>query len=93
MKWRKSEIPEHLLIFFEESGEVETIHNNHPTVKPIDIMRELVRLVNPPGSVCLEPFAGSGTTLLACKEEKIDFVGIERESEYVRIAKMRLEEN
>ena len=63
--------------------------NNHPTVKPTDLMAWLVRLVTPPGGTVLDPFAGSGSTLVAAKREGFDFIGIEREKEYVEIAKAR----
>src|SRR5690606_7829706 len=63
--------------------------NNHPTVKPTDLMAWLVRFVTPPGGVVLDPFAGSGSTLVAAKREGFDFIGIEREKEYVEIAKAR----
>jgi DNA modification methylase len=64
--------------------------NVHPTVKPIDLMRHLVRLVTPPGGVVLDPFLGSGTTCLAASEEGFRSIGIEREAEYLEIAKGRL---
>ena len=64
--------------------------NVHPTVKPIDLMRHLVRLVTPPGGTCLDPFLGSGTTALAASEEGFRCIGIEREAEYLEIAKGRL---
>jgi DNA modification methylase len=64
--------------------------NLHPTVKPIDLMRWLVRLVTPPGGTVLDPFAGSGTTGCAAVLEGFDFVGIEREAEYVAICRARL---
>jgi DNA modification methylase len=64
--------------------------NTHPTVKPSRLMRHLVRLVTPPGGVVLDPFLGSGTTALACQAEGFDWVGIEREAEYVAIAEARL---
>jgi DNA modification methylase len=64
--------------------------NVHPTVKPIDLMRHLVRLVTPIGGTVLDPFLGSGTTALAAEQEGRDWVGIEREAEYVRIAEARL---
>lgn len=66
--------------------------NNHPTVKPIALMKWLVTLVTPEGGVVLDPFAGSGTTLVACKELGRSCIGIERESEYVEIIKRRLGE-
>ena len=65
--------------------------NSHPTVKPLSLMRWLVRLVTPPSGVVLDPFAGSGTTGVAALEEGFMFVGIEREAEYVQIARKRLE--
>jgi site-specific DNA-methyltransferase (adenine-specific) len=64
--------------------------NAHPTVKPIVLMRHLVRLVTPPGGVVLDPFMGSGTTGIACLYEGVRFVGIEREAEYMTIARARL---
>ncbi len=64
--------------------------NYHPTVKPVDLMRHLVRLVTPPGGLVLDPFLGSGTTALACEMEGLRWVGIEREAEYVAIAEARL---
>ena len=62
----------------------------HPTVKPIALMRWLVRLVTPPGGTVLDPFAGSGTTGIACALEGFDFLGVEREAEYVEIAERRI---
>lgn len=64
--------------------------NSHPTVKPTDLMVWLVRLVTPPGGTVLDPFAGSGSTLVAAKREGFDFIGIEREPEYVEIAQARV---
>jgi DNA modification methylase len=64
--------------------------NIHPTCKPIDVMRWLVRLVAPPGGMVLDPFAGSGTTGCAAALEGTDFIGIEREAEYVELARARV---
>ena len=64
--------------------------NNHPTVKPVALMRYLVRLVTPPKGIVLDPFIGSGTTGIACKLEGFDFIGIEKEEEYVKIAEARI---
>ena len=64
--------------------------NNHPTVKPIDLMRYLIRLVCPVGSVVLDPFMGSGTTGKAALEEGMEFIGIEQSEEYIDISKKRL---
>lgn len=68
----------------------EPERNDHPTVKPLDLMRWLVRLVTPPGGTVLDPFAGSGTTGCAAVLEGFDFIGIEREAEYVAICNARL---
>jgi len=68
------------------------MQNYHPTVKPIELMRYLVRLTKTPtGGVVLDPFMGSGTTGIACVLEGRDFIGIEREAEYVEIAEKRIE--
>jgi site-specific DNA-methyltransferase (adenine-specific) len=64
--------------------------NYHPTVKPIDLMRWLVRLVTPINGTVLDPFTGSGTTGCACAYEGRQFIGIEREAEYVEIAERRI---
>lgn len=64
--------------------------STHPTVKPVDLMRWLVRLVTPPGGVVLDPFMGSGSTGVACVEEGFRFIGIERKPEYHAIAVARL---
>ena len=64
--------------------------NSHPTVKPVALMRWLVRMVTPPGGVVLDPFCGSGTTLVAAIEEGFDCVGVEREAEYVAIIEARV---
>jgi len=66
--------------------------NTHPTVKPLDLMRYLVRLITPPGATCIDPFTGSGSTGCAVmlEGEGRRFVGIEREAEYLDIARARL---
>ena len=73
------------------SASVRLQGNTHPTCKPLALMRWLVRLVARPGDLVLDPFTGSGTTGVACMEEGRDFIGIERESEYVTIARRRIE--
>lgn len=67
--------------------------NTHPTVKPLELMEKLVKLTIPKGygNIVLDPFAGSGTTLLAAKKLGIDYLGIEINQEYVDIAQKRLE--
>lgn len=64
--------------------------NHHPTVKPINLMRWLVRLVTPPDGTVLDPFTGSGSTGCAAVLEGFDFIGCEREVEYVAIAEARI---
>ena len=65
--------------------------NIHPTVKPTDLMAYLIRLVTPKGGIVLDPFMGSGSTGKAAVREGMDFIGIERETEYFEIAKSRIE--
>ena len=62
----------------------------HPTVKPLDLMHWLVRLVTPPGGIVLEPFAGSGTTAEACVIEGFRCIAIEREADYLPLIVQRL---
>jgi site-specific DNA-methyltransferase (adenine-specific) len=64
--------------------------NHHPTVKPADLMRYLCRLVTPPGGIVLDPFMGSGSTGKAAILEGFQFIGIEREAEYLAIAEARI---
>ena len=64
--------------------------NKHPTVKPLKLMSYLITLGSRPGDTVLDPFLGSGTTALAAKHLDRQYIGIEREKEYVEIAKARL---
>jgi DNA modification methylase len=64
--------------------------NHHPTVKPLTLMRYLVRLVTPPGGTVLEPFAGSGTTLMAATMEGFNSIGIEMTDDYLPIIEGRV---
>ena len=75
------------------SPRAKTQHtNNHPTVKPLALMEYLVKLTaTPTGGVVCDPFMGSGTTGIACKNQGRDFIGIEREEEYIEIAKKRID--
>lgn len=66
------------------------VFNTHPTVKPLKLMEYLVLLITPPNGIVLDPFAGSGTTLIAAKKQGFRFIGIELEKEYIEIAKKRL---
>ena len=78
--------------FISKPSNVEREGKPHPTLKPLSLMRTLVRLVVPIGGVCLDPFMGSGTTGVACVLEGINFVGIEREQEYFYVAERRLKQ-
>ena len=64
--------------------------NNHPTVKPTDLMQYLIRLVTPKGGIVLDPFMGSGSTGKAAVRNGYNFIGIEREEEYIKIAEARI---
>ena len=63
--------------------------NVHPTVKATDLMAWLVRLVTPEGGTVLDPFAGSGSTLVAAKREGFGFIGVELTEEYIPIIEAR----
>ena len=66
--------------------------NKHPTVKPLTLMKYIIKLLAPPGMpTLLDPFAGSGSTLLAAKQLDINAIGIEKEEEYYNIAKARVQ--
>jgi site-specific DNA-methyltransferase (adenine-specific) len=67
--------------------------NTHPTVKPLALMRWLCRLVTPPGGLVLDPFAGSGSTIVAALREGFSAIGIEKEAEYAELARVRIEED
>jgi DNA modification methylase len=64
--------------------------NNHPTVKPTDLMRYLCRLITPPGGLVFDPFTGSGSTGKAAMLEGFRFVGAELSEEYAEIARARI---
>ena len=64
--------------------------NVHPTVKPVELMKYLCRLVTPKGGTVLDPFMGSGSTGMAAKNEGFEFIGIEKEKEYYEIAEHRI---
>ncbi len=66
------------------------VENTHITVKPVNLMSFLVRLVTPADGVCLDPFIGSGSTALGCIRENRNYIGIEREPEYHAIALQRI---
>jgi site-specific DNA-methyltransferase (adenine-specific) len=64
--------------------------NNHPTVKPVALMRYLIKLVTPPNSTVLDPFCGSGSTGMAAVELGHRFIGCELDPNYVAIAERRI---
>jgi DNA modification methylase len=68
----------------------DRLESKHPTVKPVDLMAYLVRMVTPPGGVVLDPFAGSGSPGMACMREGFNAVLIEREAEYIADIKRRM---
>lgn len=76
---------------FQSEGTDKSSPNHHPTVKPTDLMRYLCRLVTPPGGLIVDPFAGSGSTGKAAVLEGFEFIGFEREAEFVEIATARID--
>ena len=66
-------------------------NGQHPTEKPVDLLQTLISVVVPPGATVLDPFCGSGTTGVAAVQEGRFFIGIEREAEYLEIARARIE--
>ena len=72
-------------------GRWTPIKNFHPTVKPIKLMQYLVKMITPPNGIVLDPFCGSGTTGIACKLDGFQFVGLEQDAEYSKIAEARIE--
>jgi DNA modification methylase len=69
---------------------VRLVRNSHPTVKPLELMRWITRLLCPPGGTVLDPFTGSGSTGAACVLEGRRFIGIERDERYLPIARARI---
>lgn len=77
--------------YVAKASKKERLGSKHPTIKPVKLMRYLVRMIVPPNGICLDPFMGSGTTGVACKIEGVQFIGIDREEEYVNDARRRIE--
>ena len=71
-------------------GRWQPKRNIHPTVKPLELMRYLVRLITPKDGLCLDPYVGSGTTAIAAKQEKMRYIGIELDEKYHAIAEARI---
>jgi 16S rRNA G966 N2-methylase RsmD len=81
------------LLKLDDDANWSDAHSTHPTTKPLKLMSYLITLGSRPGDVVLDPFLGSGTTALAAKSLDRRYLGIERESEYVEIARARLKAN
>jgi DNA modification methylase len=75
---------------FQSPNTNRNVRNSHPTVKPVDLMRYLCRLVTPPGGTVLDPFCGSGSTGKAALLEGFGFIGIENDQDYAAIARDRI---
>jgi site-specific DNA-methyltransferase (adenine-specific) len=73
-----------------KAGGEERQESNHPTLKPVALMRYLCKLVVPPGGLVLDPFCGSGSTLVAAKAERLHYIGMDIMHEYIAIAEKRL---
>jgi DNA modification methylase len=76
----------------KEKTHNRTIENSHPTVKPIEVMKYIIKMITPKDGIVYDPFTGSGTTLVACKQLGYPFVGCELDQKYVDIANNRIEE-
>ena len=72
-------------------NQVGVSKNNHPTVKPTDLMLYLIRLITPKGGTTLDPFMGSGSTGKAAVRGGFDFVGVEMDKDYMEIAEARIQ--
>lgn len=82
-----------LRVFYSsKANKAERMGSQHPTVKPIALLRWLARLITPPGGRIIDPFAGTGTTGAAARAEGFDFTGIEMTDEYVEDCLRRLPE-
>lgn len=68
----------------------DRLGSKHPTIKPVDLMRWLVRLITPPGGVVLDPFAGSGSTAMACLAEGFDFIMVEQDADSIADIRRRV---
>jgi site-specific DNA-methyltransferase (adenine-specific) len=76
-----------------EGCEEKNFSCTHPTVKPVELMRYLCKLITPPKGIVLDPFIGSGTTAIACRIESLQFIGFEISKEYCEIAEARIKKH
>jgi site-specific DNA-methyltransferase (adenine-specific) len=72
------------------SRKERSAYNNHPTVKPVELMKYLIKLITPPGGIVLDPFNGSGSTGMAAVELGHEYIGCELDPAYVAIAEKRI---
>ena len=84
----EAQVPDYLKWAFEKA---KGGGNTHPTVKPVSLMRWLVRLACPEGGVVLDPYCGSGTTCVAAVEEGRHYIGIDRDPEFHKLATRRID--
>lgn len=89
-RWNGGGLPAVWIVPRPANGSHERTENGHPTPKPIDLMLELVALFTDPGETVLDPFAGSGTTGVACLRLGRRFIGIEKDPTYFQLAVDRL---
>lgn len=84
--------PDHQKYFYAPrvSSEERGLFNDHPTPKPIDLMRYLIRIYSPAGGTVLDPFSGSGSTLIAAMQEQRHSIGIDQSAHYCSIAERRI---
>ena len=78
------------LFKYDNSGFKKSDHGLHPTQKPIELLKALIELSTVENQLVLDPFCGSGSTLLAAHELKRNYIGIDNNANYVEIAKKRL---
>ncbi len=78
------------IFYSPKASAADRLGSKHPTVKPVDYLRWLVRMVTPPGGTVLDPFAGSGTTLMACMAEGFDCIMVEKKPGYLADIRRRV---
>jgi site-specific DNA-methyltransferase (adenine-specific) len=86
----KHKILEHNKTLGQQHQVQGAVGNNHPTVKPIELMKYLIKLITPPGGIVLDPFNGSGSTGCAAVELGHEYIGCELDSAYVDITNKRI---
>lgn len=79
-----------MLCLIKEEENWKKAYNFHATVKPLELMKYLVKLITPPEGIVLDPFMGSGTTGIAALEQGFKFLGIEKEEDYIKLSEERI---